>query len=306
VAVEVASLLTESERPVARRAARVLGDLGVRRPEVLGALAAASASTDTLLSTEASLSLALLGDPRGLEGSRRALSEGLERARAALALGALGDRSAVPGLTELVTAAGTPESVRDRAVAALQALRDPRSLGAWEHLLGDPRLAPEAARALGALGEPSASEALRGTLSSTPYPLTRRACAGALVALHAPGSEALALEALGGEAPLPDAFGLLALLHEPGRRVAGSRRPRRVTGRGVRLSLEGANGVVTRLYLLVEASQPTTMTVGPWGLPLEVPAGSRELTVEVPRGRRPGALYLRAGAPVTVRAAVVR
>jgi arylsulfatase A-like enzyme len=305
VAREVAMLLGAGGFPVRRRAARVLGDLGVGGA-TSDALARELTTQDPVLVREAAVSLALLGDRRGLSETRRA-HEALARTpddpsalRAAVALARLGDRAGVRTLAHWVRRGDAEEALRDRAVASLEALRDPDALEAWVALLHDARLAPRAAAALAALGDARAIEPLRGVLSTVRYPLTLRAIVDALLSLGAPDATERVVDALVALDPLPEVFPLLARIHEPGTRVAGVAVPVRVGPRPVTCWLRGGTSPrVRRIYVELTAEADGVLTLLP-GVTASFRAGTHELAVDLQRPLLRPRLRLSATTPITV------
>jgi HEAT repeat protein len=308
---DVARLLGAGGYAVRRRAAHALGDLGSREAIITDALARELAAPDSALRREAGVSLALLSDPRGRDVSRAALATDArtptrdEALRAAVGLSRLGDHGAVPVLSAWINHTGGSDARRDEAVDALRALNDPAALPAWVTLLDDVRLAPRAAEALAALGDARALDPLRAALATQRYPLSVRAILGALQALGAPDLAARVREGLVAVDPLPDVAALLAPLGEPGRRLAGSTLVRVVGPRPASYALRGGErgdraAGYRRLYLSVSAAATARITVLP-GVEVEVPAGEREVSVELPARFTGSALRLSATAPVTVR-----
>ncbi len=301
VALEVAVVLRAAGPAVRPRAARVLGDLGVRDAAVVDALTAALAAGDPALAREAGLSLALLGDRRGRNAATTALRDGDRDTarRAALGLARLGDHAAVPVLGAWLLDPEAHEAARDAAVVALEGLHDTAALSTWQALLGDMHLAPDAARALGALGDRRAIPALEARVVTPTYPLTIRAVAGALVDLGAPDARARVADALVVTDPLPDAWRLLRRVGEPGRLVAGHVGAVRAGPRAASVTL-GGRGLFRRLYVVTRAAVPTTLTVAPYGVEIAVPAGEHEAVVEVDPHVHVTSLRLRAADPVDV------
>jgi arylsulfatase A-like enzyme len=292
VAPEVAGLLGAGGLGVRQRAARVLGDLGVSDATVTDALARELGSGHEPLVREAGMSLSLLGDPRGREATRRVLDASRaspltdDALRAALGVARFDDHAAVDILGQWVNHARAPDAARDAAVAALRRLRDPASLPVWVTLLGDMRLAPEAAHALGELGDARAIEPLETSLATQRYPLSIRAILGALARLHAPDAVERVTAALGTGDPLPDVFALLRALREPGRLVAGSTTALTVRlGRALNVPLRGGRGPVGRVYVRTRATSEVTLTIAP-GVEIRVAPGEREQSIDLPT-RRP-------------------
>lgn len=288
LAPEVAALAADRARDtgIRLRALDVLASLDVRS-DAVRALIAPLAEGGSALATRAGLTLALLGDPRGLAGAIRAYesANGAARTSAALALARLGDPR---GVDELGAAMNDPqrgEGERDAAVEALSSLRDPRSFAHWERLLSDPRLAPRAAEALGALGDRRAIAVLRGALSGMRYPLTVRATLGALAALGDPDAAQASSEALGRGDAIPDVFALLRVMSEPGRAVVGRRRVSSIAaGRSRSLKVgrgAGAWPPLRRIYLRLRATDEGTVRVAEQ-VEIAVREGTHEYAVELP------------------------
>ncbi len=308
VARDVTALLGAGGFPVRRRAARVLGDLGVTDPAVTDALARELTSRDEALRREAAVSLALLRDPRGREITRAALDAlratptNDESLRVAVALSRLGDHAAVPTLSAWINLARASDAQRDQAVASLRSLRDPAALPAWRALLVDMRLAPRAADAMGELGDPRAISTLRDALPHQGYPLTIRATLGALQTLGAPDIAALVHEGIIAADPLPDLWTLFDRIHEPGRAISGSILPRAIGLRPTVIPLVGGARTdrsqgYRRIYLRVRAAAPSRLRVTP-AVELEIPAGTRELSVDLPTRFTGSSLRLSASSPV--------
>ncbi len=182
VVLQVAALLAGPDTRVAARAARVLGDLRARVPEVLVALALAANGARIAVRTEAALSLALLEDPRGGDMARTILAGGSpnDRRRAALGLARLGDRDGVDVLIAAVRDPAADASSVDAWVDALDGLHAPAATELWIALLDDPRLGPRAARALAGNRDPRVRPALARAIATTPYELTRDAARAAM------------------------------------------------------------------------------------------------------------------------------
>jgi len=308
VAREVAALLGAGGLPVRRRAARVLGDIGAGGEEVTDALAQELTAPDAPLVREAGTSLALLRDRRGLAPTRaayevlRSSPESPAALRAAVALARLGDPAGAASLILWVNRADAVDALRDQAVASLASLRAPASLDAWVTLLGDPRLAPRAAAALGELGDARAVDALRAAIPGLRYPITLRAVLDAMISLHAPDAVDRLREGMVAIDPLAEVFDLLDRVGEPGVRVAGLTAPVRVEGaRPVTRTLRGGDRArpIRRVYLAVEAAGDGELTVAP-GVTVPFRAGQRELAVDLPRPLARPVLRLLATAPLVI------
>jgi hypothetical protein len=308
VARDVASLLGAGGVAVRRRAARVLGDLGVTDPAVTDALARELTAPDGALVREAALSLALLRDRRGLAPSRaahdarRSTPDAPDALRAAVALARLADPAGVTTLARWINRADADDARRDEAVDALASLRAPASLDAWVTLLGDPRLAPRAAAALGDLGDARAIAPLVAAIRGLRYPITLRAILDALITLRAPDTIVRVRDGLGAIDPLADVFRLLARVNEPGLQLAGLAAPVRVEGPRplVRTLRGGPHGrPIRRLYLAVEAATDGELTLAP-GVTLTFRAGTHEVSIDLARPLPRPTLRLSATAPVVV------
>jgi len=302
------ALLRDAERSWARRAAVALGRLGVDDPTVRDALAAVLSNPDPPLAESAAVALALLGDGRAEAGALRALTGAAPavQRQAALGLARLRRTEGVGVLSSWLTDPAAAESDRDAVVAALRALRSAEAYGAWVTLLGDLRLAPEAARALGELGDRRALDPLRATLASTPYPLTRGATLAALLDLGDPTAAVRLREALAAPDGVANALVLLRRVHEPGRRVAGWSAPvALVPGRAVSVTLRGARVSVRRLYVEIDAPTAATVTCDPFGAWTVAP-GLRSYTAELGTAVRVSSLRCRSDAAVTILAVAVR
>jgi hypothetical protein len=284
---EVADVaLDESQRePLRRRALAVLRELGVRDETLRDRLAPLADGTGAV-ATDAGLCLALLGDARGRDGAARVFTAAdPSRLRvASLALARLGDPRGVEALIAWVRDATASDTARDDAAEALATLRDPRALDLWTALLTDPRRSPRAAEALGALGDPRAITLLREALPTMRYPLTRRAALGALAALDAPDAAELVVQELGRGDPLPDVFALLHALHEPGGTVVGRRRVSQIeAGRSRALKVGRDAGpwpALRRVYLRVRADEAGEVVVA--DVRISVREGVSELVVDLP------------------------
>lgn len=305
---EVAALLDHVSPDLARRAATVLGSLAVDDASVRSALVQAQRHPDARVADAAAVSLALLADPRARDRVVRVLAsaeEPLQR-RAALGLARLGDAAGVEVLSRWLTDARAPDHDRDAVAAALRALRHGGAFDAWASLLSDVRMAPEAARALGELGDVRATEPLRAALEATPYPLTRGAALGALLDLHDPTAPVRLRAALAMPEGVADALSLARRLGEPGRRLGGW--PGAVAlapGRATSVSLRGLRGGVRRLYLRVEAAEPATVSCDAFAA-VAVRAGLHEYSVEADGWVRRTSLRCRADGAVTLRGVLVR
>jgi arylsulfatase A-like enzyme len=290
VANDVARFLGSGGFVVRRAAAHVLGDLGVKSPLVMEGLMRETTANDASLRREAGVSLALLQDVRGRDLALAAIRDrtmGSEiHFRASLGLGRVGDHAAVSELCAGMLRRGSTDAQRDSAVEILRVLNDPQAFDAWVQLLGDPRLAPHAAEALEALGDARAVEPLRAAMATQRYPLTLRAVARALVALHAPDATERLRDALTLGDPLADVHTLLASVNEPGQKISGVTtalvvvRPAVVRLRGGDRA-ERTRGV-RRIYLRARVVENTTLTVAP-GVQTELLAGEHDVVIESPR-----------------------
>ncbi len=301
VADQIADLLQAALPSTRVRAAVVLGDLGVRSARVTDALAAAMRTADPEISREAGLSLALLGDVRGISVAHAALASphpALAR-RAALGLARLGDVSSVTVLGAWLHDPGTRESVRDDVANALRRLRAPAARIIWQSLLGDLHLAPLAATSLGELGDARAIPSLESLVATPTYPLTVRAAAEALVVLGAPDARRRMAEAIIVTDPLPNVFPLLRRVDEPGHLVAGTSRSVRLGPREVVLPLH-PTGALQRLYIRTRSIEACTVTIAPYDVDIPVPAGEHEEAVAVDRQRVVGTIHVHATGDVTL------
>ena len=181
-----AGLEADSPEHASRAAAAVaLGRIG--DPSAADALLAAIGD-DFNIGTAASTALGRLEPPpvAGLVAATRDVSA-WRRARAVMALGEIGDRSAFDAMRPLLD---DPEDVvRRAAAAAFEKLRDPRAVGPLARLLEDESVSTfvrsYAAMALGALKDPSAVESLVAALDDEDA-LMRRAAARALCRIDDP------------------------------------------------------------------------------------------------------------------------
>jgi HEAT repeat protein len=219
----------ESDDPLERRdAARALGEARARPavPALISALGRAVPEGSEADSSEhasraaAAVALGLIGDPRATDALLEAIADGFNlgtaastalgrldpppvdrlvgaladpvswrRARAVMALGEIGDRSAFEAMRPLLD---DPEDVVRRAAAsAFEKLRDPRAVAPLVALLSDASVSTfvrsYAAMALGALKDPAAVEPLAAALDSDDA-LMRRAAARALCRIDDPRS----------------------------------------------------------------------------------------------------------------------
>jgi hypothetical protein len=294
-AVDLAALLGTMNDDLASRAIRALAELGNDALPVRDALARAMDRTGPVR-TDAGIALARLGDARGEPVAEGALASGdvpTER-RAALALARLGSHAGVPQLSAWARDASATDAARDGAIEALTVLRDARGFDTWIALLDDARVAPAAARALGALGDRRAVPALLTTARTTRYALTRRASLGALASLGAPEALALTVHALAGPEALPDAFPLMAALGEPGRHLAGIAAP----ASGPRFTMRGPVPTGPAwLYVRVTAAGPGSVAIG--GAEASVPGGESEIRLPSSGPTRSMALVVRGTVRVT-------
>ena len=307
-APEVVALLARSDDETAVRCARVLGDLADDGAEVRAGLAALLDRAPPLAEA-AAVSLVRLGDERGRPLATRVLQsspEEVPRRRAALGLARWRVPEAVPVLDAWAVDDRASDSERDGAIALLAEIRSPSSRPTWEHLLESARLAPVAAAALGALGDPGTIPALRATLLRWRYPLTQRAVVDALLTLGDPEANGRINTALGVGDPLADVDALLARAHEPGTRIAGWRGASRRWQRRALYPLHARTWApVQRLYLQVDAEDVGTLTVDAAD-PVPVRRGAQQIVVTLARPLRARSVALRStvGVVVTMIAAV--
>ena len=220
--------LADSDPLVRRDAARALGELGDRAavPALVDALRRRIPEPDDESHAEhasraaAAVALGKIGDPAAAEPLLEAIADPFNlgtaastalgrldpppvariveaagdadswrRARAAMALGEIGDHAALDTIVGLT--ADAEEHVRRAAAAALDKLRDPRAAGALKRLLENesetPFVRSYAAMALGGLKDASAVPALMAATGS-PDALLRRAAARALCRIDAPAT----------------------------------------------------------------------------------------------------------------------
>jgi HEAT repeat protein len=315
VVSEVVALLGAGGFAARRSAAHVLGDMGHDAATVRDALARELGTRDAALVREAGLSLTLLGDPRGRDVARAALAavEATDPVslRAAVGLARTGDVSAVATLSAWVLRSDAADTQRDLAVDTLRTLNSPRAYETWVVLLGDARLAPRAAEALGALGDARALDVLRRALTTASYPLTARAIADALVTLRAPDAAARVGDALVVTDALPEAWSLMERVNEPGMHLAGARRAVtvRATQRGATLAFPVMRRTPwRRLYMQTTTTHDTTLTVivGAARMTVAVPSGDHEVSVDVPAPTRASTVRVATTGVVTVRAVAAR
>lgn len=270
-ALDAASAIERLDATRAIRAVRALASLDVRDERVREALARATARNARDLSLEAGVALTRLGDRRGVGASRDALvsNDNTLRRSAALGLATLGEHDGVEILGEWVNDRAATDSDRDAAVSALRRLRDRRSFAAWLTLLDDPRLAPDAARALGELGDARAIEALETLARSTPYALTRNASVAALAALDAPNAGEVFRDALAKDPPMTDPFAIARTLGAARMLVAHSLADVTLVARRTTVTLDRAppRGPV---FLWIEGRSPAPCTARVAGSDVEL------------------------------------
>lgn len=216
-----------ADDPLVRRdAAKALGELGDRAaiPALVEALrrrsryAADESQPEHVSRAAAAVALGKIGDPAAADALLEVISDPFNlgtaastalgrlrpppidrivaatqdankwrRARAAMALGEIGDRSTFEAIANLTL--DSHEHVRRAAAAALDKLRDPRAIGPLLRLLENPGetsfVRSYAAMALGGLKDASATPTLLAATDSSDA-LLRRAAARALCRIEAP------------------------------------------------------------------------------------------------------------------------
>lgn len=340
-APEVAKLLTETDVEIRRGAARVLFELKNEASAPLIRAAITREQDETVKAFEA-LALVRMGQGAPyvfelLTGRDRAL-----RRLAALALAEAGDRRGEAELLQWWLAAfpsegkAAPEDVLEverakQVAAALAALKSKLAVGALLRGLSEPRIRPEVAKALAALGEDGARPALAERLMTEPYVTTRVVITEALLKLGAgPDLRDPLVSMLGLPDPLPN--GVLyakrakMLKHVGGpAREAELGRLRRFATSGVLVDFvvpeltKGALGPPPgspRVRVICRATAPAggEIRIGPRGdlptssekksvIPENRPAldPSRTVTLRIPRGE--GAAEVFAELPAKVKAA---
>ena len=190
-------------------------------PAPLGSPVASATPEPTLSGIEAEAALAELEDRRGFDeavfsGTAKS-PEPATRARAALAIGRIGDERGVPMLQGLLSDA-RPEV---RAAAAFAAGLLPVPEAGWtaelRSLLADPdpAVAAAAAKALGFAGRPDGEDALIEALSRPPPPELRAAILQSLWKFANRASEAAALSFAGDSEPRVRGAAIYALSRKP-------------------------------------------------------------------------------------------
>lgn len=300
-APELVALLSGDDE-LAVRAARAMGELGDDAAAHRDALAALLGRARPV-AREAAVALVRLGDERGRDLALAVLRDGAGVAaqrRAALGLARWRVAEAVPALDAWAVDERSADAERDRAIALLRKIGAPGSRPTWERLLESPRLAPDAADALGALGDPTAIPALHEALRRWRYPLTQRAVVDALLSLGDPEAIPRLAVALGAGDPLDRAASLLARAQEPGTLVAGWRgASRRLQRRAVFPLRARALRPVQRVYVQLDAAEAGFVTLD--GVePVAVRRGAQQIVVTLPRPRVLRSLQLRASVGVSV------
>lgn len=261
-APELVPLLGDERPAVRAAAARLLGRL--RHAPALGTLLRLrDRDPEVEVKDEAALASLALGDAGSAEVVRGiAQREGANlemQRRAALALGRHGDASLGGVLTAWAADEAAGEDTRTQVIELLGTLRFSGAVSTLTALLPDVRLAPVAARALGAIGDRRAVAPLRAQLRGERYLAARAAEAAALVQL---GDRAVVAEIkrfLGMEQALPGGVDLLVSL-------GALARP---SGGGVLL-----------------ATSPSALA-GPWTCTAEGCAAPTRATLTLPSGGAP-------------------
>jgi HEAT repeat protein/phosphoglycerol transferase MdoB-like AlkP superfamily enzyme len=317
--------LGDARAAVRGAAARAVGDLGVHAARtVLARMRAEDA--DECVRAEAAIAALVLGDASAREGSAAALARGKGDAlarRAALALASAGDAS---GTGVLVAVASDDSAEETQRVAAVRALgevgaRAPEGtldiVNALVGVLRHVRLRPEAATALGHVGDRRAVRPLLEALSGERYPAARAAEARALVALGERKAAALLVRRfLGTDSSVPDGVAILldtGTLDPPsglgadlqgvsarasapqflrGAWQCGARGCRPGEGASIVLSVKGTPLGALRVVLRIDAEGAGTVRVG--GTTHEVDAGTSEHAFALP-SRVPAAEARRGG-----------
>ncbi len=208
VALDLSSLLDDSDRDIRRKAAELL--LKLDRPETIPALRLAlgrdedatvrrfSALALTRLGEDTPLTLDILNDP-----------ELIWRRRAALALAESGDGRGQGVLVDWwQQAAGEDHELALELLAAFAKIRAKDAVWSLTRCLGDVRLRPAIAQTLAKIGDTTARGPLVAAFTSERYETARVAIAEALVALGAKDELARPLvRFLGVPDPLPGGIG---------------------------------------------------------------------------------------------------
>lgn len=168
---EVADVLNSSDNSGARReAARVLGL--ARDPAAISALdKAMNSDSDPAVRQESARSLGMIGTKDAVDRLIRATdsvaTDGQTRPAIAEGLGLSGDRRAVPYLTKILDSPGTPK-LKEEAARALGRIGDKSASRFLIAALreSDPNVKAAAAEALGILGDKSATGPLIGQLDN--------------------------------------------------------------------------------------------------------------------------------------------
>lgn len=179
-----ALVLDDSVDPAMRaEAARLLAN--IQHDEVIPSLRRGARVEHEAVRAEALISLAWLGEDPARERLRALLEDDdLERrVRAAVGLGRLRDRAAVPVLIEALSESELEERTRLEAVRLLGSLGDPRAVDALFDLLDDDRMRRRAVLALGRIGDLRALEPLIEQLAEAQHTTVRDSAARALAHL---------------------------------------------------------------------------------------------------------------------------
>ncbi len=219
----LAALLTDERAEPAMRveAARLLAT--IPHPAAIPSLNQASRCANADVAREALITLAW----RGASGPREPLHALLEsdedearRMRAAIGLGRVGDRAAVPTLGELIEDEDAELDHRVEAVRLLGVLRDPRGVGALLGMVEDERLRRRVLVALGRVGDPRAFDTLLEALTDPRHTVTREFAARALGELGDARAVPFLVSAVLRE-PLPSAAESLVRLGAVGGPIGG-------------------------------------------------------------------------------------
>jgi arylsulfatase A-like enzyme len=260
-AEEVAGLLDDVNVTYRREAAQVLYDL--RSPKVAAQLARAAAKNDDEEVRGTCTAALVRVDPSAAAGPAHALltSPSVDlRRRAALALAERNDASGAAELTGWLAAPSVDFARQREIVDALSHAKVRSAVPALITLLDDVRVRSIAARALGALGDPTAKAALAAHFATESYVSARPYEANALVTLGA-GKEiytplarfAGLPEPMSGAVAVAMAAGLLDAAHSG----HASARPEHEVQTTLRAPAPGP----LRLGVLVEAGSTLTLEI---------------------------------------------
>ena len=198
----VRALLDDERDEVRAAAAHALGELDDR--DALEPIARLRSDSDAEVRRAAILAGVALGDVDAHDGAA-ALADAGDR-RAAATLLEAGDARGLVGSAALLADASADERERRSVVRAMGALGDPRAIDALRLAMGDVRLRPDVIDALARIGGPQASAIIVDAFEGERYLAARSAAARALFALRHPRAYELSRRFVGMETPYPDAL----------------------------------------------------------------------------------------------------